>query len=94
MTINEYKALRIISIAFKVLAGFALLFTLLVTFVNIIQNPNMGPQTHPNPIIAFFNTLFPILFGLFQSLFLYASSELILLLIDMKDNLEDINHKL
>ncbi|WP_459840086.1 hypothetical protein [Halanaerocella petrolearia] len=71
-----------------------MLFTLVITFVNITQVPKMGLDSHPNPVFAFFNALFPILFGLFETLFLYASGELLLLLIDMKDNLVEINQKI
>ncbi|WP_041607701.1 hypothetical protein [Halobacteroides halobius] len=79
--------------AFKILAVFAFLFTMFITFVNLVQAPAMGLKSHPNPLFALFNTLFPILFGIFQSVFLYGCGEVILLMIDINSNLEEIKQK-
>ena len=55
---NNYKALRIISIAFKVLAIISILFTFFITFVNLVQQPNnINAQ---NSAFMIFNNLFPI----------------------------------
>ncbi|MCK8817294.1 hypothetical protein MWH28_07955 [Natroniella sulfidigena] len=89
---ENYKALRIISIAFKVLAVLVFLGTNLITVLNFMQGPPGGPNQH----MAFniFNLLFPIFIGLFKTLFLYALGELIILFIEVKSDLAKINHSL
>ncbi|MCK8827205.1 hypothetical protein MWH25_05555 [Natroniella acetigena] len=88
---TDYKALRIISTAFKVLAVLVFLGTNLITFLTIMQEP---PRTGQHIAFNLFNLLFPIFIGLFKTLFLYALGELIVLFVEMKGDLEEINHSL
>lgn len=91
MKINNYKSLRIISTAFKVLAIISIIFTFFMTFVNLVHQPiDLNNQ---NSAFIIFNNLFPILFGMFQALFLYACGEIIILFIDMKEDLTTIKKK-
>ncbi|WP_408956321.1 hypothetical protein [Natroniella sp. ANB-PHB2] len=88
---EDYKVLRIISIAFKVLALLVFLGTNLITFLTIMQGP---PGSGQHIAFNIFNLLFPIFIGLFKTLFLYTLGELVILFIGMKSDLEKINHSL
>ena len=89
---NNYGNLKIISISFKFLSILGLLGT---TFITIINFKEMGLAIqHKNLGFAIFNSLFPIFFGIFQTIFLYCMGELILLFADMKNNLQQINKKI
>ena len=82
--------MRIISIAFKVLAIISIVFTLFITFINLVNQPARSVE---NSAFKVFNNLFPILFGMFQALFLYSCGEIIILLIEMKEDLTVISKK-
>ncbi|WP_027340471.1 hypothetical protein [Halonatronum saccharophilum] len=85
---ENYKTLRAVAFALKILAfiGFAGIF--FITIINIFTA--RGSMGHGNIGYLIFNNLFPIFFAVFQALFLYAFSELILLFIDIKEDLNQI----
>ena len=56
--------------------------------MNLVNQPEN--ITAKNSAFVIFNNLFPILFGMFQALFLYACGEIILLLLAMKEDLSVI----
>jgi len=88
---NDYKVLKIMASLFKILAFVGLAGTLLITMTNLKQLAAPNQQMmRANLGFIIFNNLFPVFFGLLQTMVLYTVGELIYLFIDIKQDLTEI----
>ncbi|OCL26431.1 hypothetical protein U472_10540 [Orenia metallireducens] len=90
---KDYNILRTIALLLKVLAVIGFIGSF-VTTIGSIFTGGMPPVMDQNRIIILFNNLFPVYFGILQTVILYGLGELLLVFIDIKVDLSKINRKI
>lgn len=91
--LKDYRILRTIALLLKVLAVIGFIGSFVTTIGSIFAG-GMTPGMGQNRIVILFNNLFPIYFGILQTVVLYGLGELLLVFVDIKEDLSKINRKI
>jgi uncharacterized membrane protein len=80
---TKYQALRIMSVIFKVLAGLAVIISVIVALIALGSSSRFGASGLAG---GFFGAVVSILYGAFVGLYLFAFAEFILVFLDIEQN--------